>query len=303
MLFKSQIFNAATQCLVATRARQQQFPIQTLSPISDGTASFRARFDLEKTTDSRAAQVYLSSARADGKPFKMKISLVGISNLPLGKFNVKDPRLDQVHKLVEADKKSYVQADLVGEAEAASSDAILVASEARADLVLKDWEFVETRLSRTPPPGEEAVLTKLKTALEKEQFAFQAGLTADEQKIAAVYNLVTLRPVLAAEPAELAHPEELILKLLRESGYICFLTVGGKENRAWPIRAGTTAWEAASVIHSDLQKGFIRAEIISFEDFIQAGGETQAKRAGKMRLEQKNYVMRDCDITNFRVNK
>ena len=81
------------------------------------------------------------------------------------------------------------------------------------------------------------------------------------------------------------------------------LTVGGKENRAWPIRKGTTAWEAAGTIHSDIQKGFIRAEIISFADFLAAGGETQAKRAGKLRLELKQYVVQDYDLVNFRFNK
>jgi hypothetical protein len=57
------------------------------------------------------------------------------------------------------------------------------------------------------------------------------------------------------------------------------------------------------VIHSDIQKGFIRAEIISFNDYIQAGGETAAKQAGKLRLEQKEYVMQDADLANFRFNK
>jgi ribosome-binding ATPase YchF (GTP1/OBG family) len=98
-------------------------------------------------------------------------------------------------------------------------------------------------------------------------------------------------------------PEALLLRAFQESGYICFLTVGGKENRAWPIRKGMTAWEAAGSIHSDLQKGFIRAEVISFADFSQAGGETQAKRAGKQRLETKQYLMQDYDVVNFRFNK
>jgi ribosome-binding ATPase YchF (GTP1/OBG family) len=109
--------------------------------------------------------------------------------------------------------------------------------------------------------------------------------------------------VVVAEEAELAAPDALLLRAFRESGYLAFLTVGGKENRAWPIRAGLTAWEAAGTIHTDIQKGFIRAEIISFADFIAAGGETQAKRAGKQRLEQKGYVMQDYDLTNFRFNK
>ena len=61
--------------------------------------------------------------------------------------------------------------------------------------------------------------------------------------------------------------------------------------------------DAAGSIHTDMQKGFIRAEIISYADFAEAGGETQAKRAGKQRLETKQYVMQDCDVTNFRFNK
>jgi ribosome-binding ATPase YchF (GTP1/OBG family) len=67
--------------------------------------------------------------------------------------------------------------------------------------------------------------------------------------------------------------------------------------------SGITALEAAGTIHTDLQKGFIRAEIIGFEDFISAGGETQAKRAGKQRLETKQYIMQDYDVVNFRFNK
>ncbi len=233
----------------------------------------------------------------------MKISLCGIAGLSPGKYNIKDPRLDQVHKLVAADKKTYVQVDLVPDQDAADADAILVSAEIRPDLILKDWEFVETRLSRSPAAAEAAVLQKLKATLEREEFAWQAGLDAEELKTAAVYNLLTLRPTLAAAPSDLEQPDALLLRLLHQSGHICFLTVGGKENRAWLIRRGCTAWEAASAIHSDLQKGFIRAEIIGFDDLVAAGGETGAKRAGKMRLEQKEYVMNDCDITNFRVNK
>jgi ribosome-binding ATPase YchF (GTP1/OBG family) len=233
----------------------------------------------------------------------MKVSLIGISGIPLGKRNVKDPRVDQVDKLVEADKKVYAQVDLVSEEEASNADAILVSSDARADVILKDWEFVETRLGRNPPEEEKAVLHKLKAALEQETFASQAGLSEEEKKVATVYNLLTGRPVVAASHSELENFDSLLVRAVKESGYICFLTVGGKENRAWAVRKGITAWEAAGSIHSDLQKGFIRAEIISFEDLVQAGGETQAKRAGKMRLEQKDYVMQDCDITNFRFAK
>jgi ribosome-binding ATPase YchF (GTP1/OBG family) len=90
---------------------------------------------------------------------------------------------------------------------------------------------------------------------------------------------------------------------VKEAGYISFFTAGEKETRAWLIKAGTTAWEAAGAVHSDIQKGFIRAEIIAFGDFVAAGSEAAAKQAGKLRLENKDYRMQDADWTNFRFNK
>ena len=119
----------------------------------------------------------------------------------------------------------------------------------------------------------------------------------------AAHSFYTNKPITLAGTEDRQSPEGLVLRAFWEAGYICFLTVGGKENRAWPVRQGATAWEAAGTIHTDIQKGFIRAEIISFEDFVAAGGETEAKRAGKLRLETKTYVMQDCDLTNFRFNK
>jgi len=233
----------------------------------------------------------------------MKICLVGIPGIKPGKHNLKDPRLDQADKLVEASKKTYVQADVVGEEDALDADVFLVTRDSRADLILKDLEFVETRLSRSPQPAEQVVLEKLKALLEGDQFISDAGLTPEELQAVAAHSFYTNKPILVAESQELDHAEELLLRAFAKAGYISFLTVGGKENRAWAIRKGTTAWEAGGAIHTDIQKGFIRAEIISFEDFIQAGGETQAKRAGKQRLETKSYVMQDCDVVNFRFNK
>jgi hypothetical protein len=233
----------------------------------------------------------------------MKICLIGIPGIKPGKHNLKDPRLDQADKLVEASKKTYVQADVIGEESALDADAFLVTRDSRADLILKDLEFVETRLGRSPQPSEQTVLEKLKGLLEGDQFIIDAGLTPEELQAVAAHSFHTTKPILVAESADLTNPEDLLVRAFAQAGYISFLTVGGKENRAWAIRKGTTAWDAGGAIHSDIQKGFIRAEIISFEDFIQAGGETQAKRAGKQRLETKNYVMQDYDLVNFRFNK
>ena len=85
-------------------------------------------------------------------------------------------------------------------------------------------------------------------------------------------------------------------------GLITFFTVGPKEARAWTVRHHAKAPEAAGVIHTDFERGFIRAETMAYDDFIACGGEAAAKEAGKMRSEGKEYVVQDGDIFNFRFN-
>jgi hypothetical protein len=233
----------------------------------------------------------------------MKIALFGIADIKLGRHNLKDPRLDQADKLVEADKKTQAQVEVIGEDQLLDADAILTTQEAKADLILKDLEFVETRLGRDPQPAERTVLEKIKSLLESERFLVNAGLSPEELQAVAAHSFYTNKPIAVAAGQEVQQPDALLLRAFADAGYISFLTVGGKENRAWPIRKGMSAWEAAGTIHTDIQKGFIRAEVISFTDFIEAGGETQAKRAGKQRLELKQYVVQDYDLLNFRFNK
>ena len=81
-----------------------------------------------------------------------------------------------------------------------------------------------------------------------------------------------------------------------------FLTAGPKESRAWTIHQGDTAPKAAGVIHTDFEKGFIKAEIVSYDDLIEAGSMAAAKAAGKVRMEGKDYVMADGDVVEFRFN-
>jgi ribosome-binding ATPase YchF (GTP1/OBG family) len=83
---------------------------------------------------------------------------------------------------------------------------------------------------------------------------------------------------------------------------LTFFTVGEDECRSWPVPRGATAWEAAGQIHSDIQKGFIRAEVVSFDDFKACGGFNEAKKKGVFRLEGKTYVVADGDIVHFRFN-
>lgn len=233
----------------------------------------------------------------------MKISVFAIPEITLGKSNVKDVRLDQVHKITGSKKETYIQVELTGEVGLLDADAIIALKDSGSDLILKDLEFVDTRLSRAEQQQEKDLLTKLKTMLEQERFLYDAGLSAEEKQAVTKYGLLTIKPVILVSNEELENLNDLLSRALKESGFISFFTTGEKETRAWLIKEGVSAWEASGEIHSDIQKGFIRAEIISLEDFLNSGGETKAKQAGLMRLEQKDYVMRDGDLTNFRFNK
>ncbi len=96
--------------------------------------------------------------------------------------------------------------------------------------------------------------------------------------------------------------EQIIRKGFDKLGLMSYFTAGVKEVRAWTIRKNSTAPKAAAAIHNDFEKGFIRAEVIAYKDFVECGGEAKSKEAGKMRLEGKEYIVQDGDIMHFRFN-
>ncbi len=96
--------------------------------------------------------------------------------------------------------------------------------------------------------------------------------------------------------------DQVIRAGYRLLGLLTFFTAGKKEVRAWTVRFGATAPQAAGRIHTDFEKGFIRAEVTAFEDFISCGGEQGAKEAGKLRVEGKTYIVQEGDVMHFRFN-
>ncbi|MFC4554077.1 redox-regulated ATPase YchF [Georgenia faecalis] len=120
-------------------------------------------------------------------------------------------------------------------------------------------------------------------------------------------ELVELEPDEAAEMLADSGQEEAGLDKLARVGFETlglqtYLTAGPKETRAWTIHRGWTAPQAAGVIHTDFQRGFIKAEVVSFDDLVAAGSMAEAKARGKVRIEGKDYVMADGDVVEFRFN-
>jgi len=108
----------------------------------------------------------------------------------------------------------------------------------------------------------------------------------------------------AAYLADLGLQEPGLNRLIQEGykllGLITYFTAGPKEARAWTVTRGTRAPQAAGVIHTDFEKGFIRAETIAYDDYVSLNGEAGARDAGKLRLEGKEYVVKDGDVLHFR---
>ena len=149
--------------------------------------------------------------------------------------------------------------------------------------------------------GDNPLLERVRAYAGKERAPVVAFCAALEQEIADMSDedkQVFLVDVGLAEPGL----NRLIRAAFTLLGLQTFFTAGEKEVRAWTIHVGDTAPQAAGVIHTDFERGFIRAEVIAFGDYLSCKGEAGAREAGKMRLEGKEYVVHDGDVMHFRFN-
>ena len=128
------------------------------------------------------------------------------------------------------------------------------------------------------------------------------GVSAAAEEQIAEMDEDEKRDFLEMEGVEEPGLNRLIRAAYKLLGLETFFTAGGKETRAWTFRRGTKAPQAAGIIHSDFERGFIRAEVMSFSDLDEYGSPAKVKEAGKLRLEGKDYVMQDGDIVEFRFN-
>ena len=136
----------------------------------------------------------------------------------------------------------------------------------------------------------------------KQEGAQAIGVAAETEEEIAELDDDDKADFLAAEGVEEPGLNKLIRASYKLLGLETFFTAGGKETRAWTFKRGTKAPQAAGIIHSDFERGFIRAEVMSYDALDEAGSEAKVKENGKLRLEGKDYVMQDGDIVEFRFN-
>lgn len=147
-----------------------------------------------------------------------------------------------------------------------------------------------------------AYVDKLREAVKDESAELLIISAAIEADISQLESYEDRKAFLADLGLEQSGVEQLIMKSYRLLNLITYFTAGEKEVRAWTIHEGDTAPQAAGVIHTDFEKGFIRAEVIAYQDFIGLGGESKVKEAGKLRVEGKEYIVKDGDMMHFRFN-
>ncbi|HSV74401.1 MAG TPA: DUF933 domain-containing protein [Chthonomonadales bacterium] len=157
-------------------------------------------------------------------------------------------------------------------------------------------------VANTDEVPDHASLTALRDACRAGQFAL-IELCARVEMECAQMAPEEEREFLAALGIEEAARDRLIREAYRVLGYLSFFTIGPDEVRAWTLRHGATSLAAAEKVHSDMARGFIRAEVIAFDDFRQHGGWDQARAAGCMRLEGKDYRVRDGDVVHVRFSR
>ncbi len=193
---------------------------------------------------------------------------------------------DHVAGRLERVEKQAKSGDPKVRAEAERLREILAAVDAGAPLSAVDGEL---------PAGLEPLTTKPQIVVENGpggiDLALEAELAELSDEEAAAFR----------EGSDSAL-EEVARRLRDELDLITFFTAGEKETRAWPLRRGLSALDAAAAIHSDIARGFIRCEVVDWKDLVEAGSHSEVSRRGLQRLEGKTYVVRDGDVLNIRFN-
>ena len=225
-----------------------------------------------------------------------------------------DKRLQRIAKLAKSgDKDARMEAPILEKVSAALGDAIPVRAQGLTDdelEILKDLTLLTAKKSLyVANVGEDEVSDYSGNEFVKqvEDYATKEGSGVVVVSARIESEIAELSDEEAtAFLADLGLEESGLTKLIKASysllGLINYLTAGEMEARAWTIVEGTKAPQAAGKIHSDIEKGFIRAEIVSFDDLEACGSQNAAKEKGLVRLEGKDYIMKDGDVTHFRFN-
>jgi len=216
-----------------------------------------------------------------------------------------EKRYDTNSKEVRAGKKEALELQPVLEKVKAGLEAGKMASEVVTDaeekLLIKDLCLLTMKpMIYVLNVDEDKVIPSFAEATEGRHESDYLTISAKIEAELAELPEEEAKAYLQELKLEASGLDRLIVKAYQALDLITYITSGEMETKAWTIKRGTKAPQAAGVIHTDFEKGFIRAEVIKWQDLVEAGGEAHAREKGLLRLEGKDYVMQDGDVCHFR---
>ena len=216
-----------------------------------------------------------------------------------GKVKYIDSRLIALEEKAKPAKVTPYFAEFIKD-DFVKADVIVIPKANILDLLILDIEKFETRMERTADEGErEAIRTCLKH-LEKEEPLFSAKFNSKTMEYLQVLAPLSLKPVVIINPPY--DINSIIKTALEKSDTVFFYTSGPKEVHAWPVQKGSDIVACAGKIHTDLARGFIKADIAGYDDFLKCHNMNDAKTRGIAKVVDRDYIIKDGDIIEIRYN-
>jgi len=228
----------------------------------------------------------------------MKIFNFGLDIEP-GKYKYKPECLNKLAEKFSSQKVTPYSVEFIDN-EPETADALIFDINKRLDLILIDLEKIENRLLRAEEKGEKTLLVRAQKVLEEEKLLCDIKFSLQESETFKLLQLITCKPSLAVDKAD--DIDELIRKIIDKAGMILFFTANKKEVHAWSIDEGENILEAAGKIHSDLKRGFIKAEVTNCRDLDSFFNMAEARSRGFVKIVDKDYIVQEGDIIEVRFN-
>lgn len=228
----------------------------------------------------------------------MKICFAGF-DLPEGKVKFQDEKVLTLVSKFSPLKTTPFYVEFIKN-DFQSADAIFIAKDRILDLLILDMEKLETRRDRSDDAQEKALLNKCLEHLEQETPLCEVQFEPAEMSLLHGLAPLSLKPTVVAE--ELPEINVVIESVLAKAGMVFFYTADKKEVHAWPVKKGADIVSCAGKIHSDLARGFIKADIVSYQDLLSVYNMQEARSKGLVKLVDRDYAICPGDVVEIRFN-
>ena len=228
----------------------------------------------------------------------MKIGFTGI-DLPEGKTKYKDEKLIALETKDKAKKVIPFFAEFIKD-EFVQSEAIVIPGSNILDLLILDMDKFETRLLKLEDGNEKSLMTKCMELLEQETPLCDVDFNDEEREILIATAPISFKPIVQIEGSE--DINTIISLALEKANYMFFYTSGPKESHSWLIQKESEIIACAEKIHSDLARGFIKGDVVSFEDYMNCHNFNECKSKGVAKMVDRDHIVQPNDIIEIRFN-